>query len=54
MLAPYIDPHTGDFVLENGNIVNRNALLTLSYTRLKCPRGLWRLNPNFGNPKAIT
>lgn len=50
MLGPYIEPSTQDYVLSNGNIENRNALITLSYMRLCCPRGSWIYNTDFGNP----
>lgn len=53
MFGPYIDPTTKDYVLSNGNIENRNALLTLSYMRLKCPRGSWIYDREFGNPLAV-
>lgn len=49
MISPYINPNTKDYVLSNGNIENKNSLLTLSSLRLSCPRGSWPYNVNFGN-----
>lgn len=53
MLGPFVNPATRDYVLSNGNIENKNAILTLSYMRLRCPRGSWIYNTDFGNPLLV-
>lgn len=53
MLGTYVDPASQDYVLLNGVPEQRNVLLTLAYMRLRCPRGTWILNKDFGNPLAI-
>ena len=49
MNSPYIDPATGDYVLVNGNILNKNAILTQMTFALKCPKGQYIDDPTFGS-----
>ncbi len=45
----YIDSATGDYVLREGSIENRNAILTEAYMRLSCPLGKYINDPTFGS-----
>lgn len=49
MNSPYIDPQTGDYVLVNGNILNKAAVLTQMTFALKCPLGEYIEDPTFGS-----
>lgn len=49
MNAPYVDFNTHDYVLLNGNIENRDILITMMYFRLQCPYGTYIWDKKFGN-----
>lgn len=44
----YIDSKTGDYTLQNGEIVNKNALLTRAYMYLSCVKGTCIYDPTIG------
>ena len=44
----YLDSQTRDYQLDEGLIVNKNALLTEALMRLSCPIGQYINDPTFG------
>lgn len=46
--APYIDPQTKDFILTNGQILNKDMNLSRINMALYCRLGTWKFHPDFG------
>ena len=44
----YVNSNTGDYELQNGEILNENALLTRAYMYLSCVKGTCIYDPTIG------
>lgn len=48
MNGPYIDPVSKDYTLVNGQILNKDILLSMFYFRFSCPFGTYIFNKQVG------
>ena len=48
MNSAFINPSTKDYILENGQILNEDVVLSMINMRLFCPYGSWKFDTSFG------